>query len=359
MSQPETTVSKNTCVVVFAEGYTGMTLMQELAARSKELHFNQIIAIVDKDRKAESKDIQNMKTDLFRVDHYDSDDVKSVGKVLEKYKEGMNTLILIPPAQQHKEEFCKGSLHLFDDEQVKDTLKCFLLVSSILTAECVESQEVFKEFMDIENLCKSKCPENATCCIIRPGFYSQNLLLYTPQIQNGELPLPIGSKKLNMVDLADVGLAMVEVIINIHQEMSSQEQKGVATQSKFHGKTIDMLGTEMVSGNELAEMLTKVMDKDIKFKDISNNEAAKLLSLTNLIDPYEAQYLLSFYSLVKQGKLEQVMEQATKPENNMFQQLTKSKPTSMNEFLIKYKQDLIMPIQPGAFKRMTSGPIEE
>jgi hypothetical protein len=111
-------------------------------------------------------------------------------------KTGCDTLCLIPPAHPSKFDI---SMELANAAMKSGTVQNVLLISS---AGCDyaerDKQPRLREFIDIESLVLSTKGDASTKlghspCVIRAGFYAENLLLYSQQARNeGILPLPIG-----------------------------------------------------------------------------------------------------------------------------------------------------------------------
>lgn len=291
-------------IISSAEGFSGMTIFQELAIQKPPI--GQIIALVDQARKAEGADIAKMDT-KFNVKYHSYQEAE-----LKDAMKEADMLLLIPPAEASKRHHTEMVLNC----AMECGVKRILMLSSIGLEESDKAS--MREFLQLENTVKSKCKE---CVILRAGFYCQNLLLYSPQIRQGILPAPIGHGKMSMVDLADVGVALVRMV----QECASS--------NSHSGKIYSFTGPESLTGEQIAQQMSEVLGKSIQFKDISRNEAEKILTAAPAIDPYEAKYLLEFYDLVKADKMDFVTQD--------FQNLTGLAPTPLKEFFEKYKDDIL------------------
>lgn len=65
------------------------------------------------------------------------------------------------------------------------------------------------KFLAIENIVKDA--NFPASCILRAGFYTQNLLLYTDQLTAGYLALPIEDGRFSPVDIQDLSGAAMKV----------------------------------------------------------------------------------------------------------------------------------------------------
>jgi hypothetical protein len=106
-----------------------------------------------------------------------------------------DTICLIPPAHSEKYDITAELITSARKANVPNVL--FL---SSVGADLAErnKQPHLREFVDLETLVLANKGDPTTStghspCVIRAGFYAENLLLYAPQAkEEGILPLPIG-----------------------------------------------------------------------------------------------------------------------------------------------------------------------
>ncbi len=94
-----------------------------------------------------------------------------------------------------------------------------------------------------------------------------------------------------------------------------------------------MTGGECLSGTEIADMLSSKLGRSVSHKDISLNEAQRILQNQRTIDQYEAKYLLEIYSCIKTGKCEFVTKD--------YMKVVGEEPTPLNVFIEKYKDEFL------------------
>lgn len=151
----------------------------------------------------------------------------------------------------------------------------------------------------------------------------ENLLLYGPQVKHdGAIPLPIGLKhKFAPIALGDVSLVTAHVL-------TGRGKHGLADMHR--GQLIVLTGPMLAAGNELAECAHQALGESLEFDNISayviprpsilftvplsaffvslnklipkRAEAKRLLRRQSDADPSELEYLLEYYSLVREGK---------------------------------------------------------
>jgi uncharacterized protein YbjT (DUF2867 family) len=241
---------------------------------------------------------------------------------------GCDTICLIPPAHKDKMDI--------SEELVLATKKAgvpnVVLISS---AGCdyadPKKQPRLREFIDLENLVLEAKGDASTAtggspCVIRAGFYAENLLLYAPQAkEEGILPLPIGpNHKFAPVALGDIANIAAHVL-------TSKGKHGLA--DKHRGQMMIVTGPMLCAGEELATAASKALGVDLEFENISEREAKRVLKTHSEIDASEQQYLLEYYSLVREGKTNYIATTA-------FHDVTGQHPTEPDQFFEMYKAEL-------------------
>lgn len=162
--------------------------------------------------------------------------------------------------------------------------------------------------------------------MIRAGFYAENLLLYSKQAKKeGSLPLPIGSShKFAPVALGDVAHLAAHVL-------TGKGKHGF--NDRHRGQMMIMTGPQLCAGEELATAASKALGTELQFEDISEREAKRVLRSQSDIDPSEQQYLLEYYSLVREGKTNYIATTA-------FHDVTGEHPTEPDQFFSLYKEEM-------------------
>ncbi|KAJ9144708.1 Prestalk A differentiation protein A [Pleurostoma richardsiae] len=241
----------------------------------------------------------------------------------------VDTVCIVPPAKANKLELVK---EVVSAATKAGTVTNTLLISS---AGCDyaerDAQPRLREFIDIEALVlaskgEADTPLGHSPCVIRAGFYAENLLLYDKQAQKeGLLPLPIGpSHKFAPVALGDVAHVAAHVL-------SGKGKHGF--DDKHRGQMMVITGPMLSAGEELAEAASQALGTTLKFKDISEAEAKKVLKTQADLDESEKEYLLDYYSLVREGKTNYISTTA-------FHDVTGDYPTEPTDFFKLYEETM-------------------
>lgn len=239
---------------------------------------------------------------------------------------GCDTICMIPPA--HKDKF-NLTVELINVAKEAD-IPNFVMISS---AGCDlaerDKQPNLRQFVDLEALAMSGKGEGNTSlghspCIIRAGFYAENLLNYAPQAQKeGVLPLPVGTNHLFApVALGDVALLAAHVL-------TGQGPKGL--DDRHRGQLMVLTGPTLCTGDLMAQHASKALGSEMKFQDISEAEAKKVLKAQSESDQSELDYLLEYYSLVREGKTNYI-------STNAFHDVTGTHPQQPVDFFKVYAE---------------------
>ncbi|KAH7401634.1 hypothetical protein BKA66DRAFT_405898 [Pyrenochaeta sp. MPI-SDFR-AT-0127] len=239
---------------------------------------------------------------------------------------GCDTVCLIPPA--HKEKF-DITVELINATKKADVPNILFLSSVGADVAEREKQPHLREFIDLECLVMAAKGDGSTStghspCIIRAGFYAENLLLYAPQAQkDGILPIPIGESHLMApVALGDVAQLAAHVL-------TGQGENGF--DDRHRGQLMVCTGPLLCTGSELAANASSALGSPMSFEDISVAEAKKVLKAQSDSDPSELQYLLEYYSLVREGKTNYISTTA-------FVNVTSNHPQQPTEFFKVYAE---------------------
>lgn len=239
-----------------------------------------------------------------------------------------DTICIVPPAHVDKYEICVELVEVAKQAGIGNV--CLLSSAGCDYAD-PKKQPRLREFIDLETLVlqtkgDANTPTGGSPCVIRAGFYAENLLLYAPQAkEEGVLPLPIGdSHKFAPVALGDVAHVAAHVL-------TGKGPHGL--DDKHRGQLMIVTGPMLCAGNELATAASQAMGVEMQFKNISQAEAKRVLKAQSESDQSELDYLLEYYSLVREGKTNYISTTA-------FHDVTGEHPTEPVDFFKMYAGDM-------------------
>ncbi|KAG1782332.1 hypothetical protein EV702DRAFT_375684 [Suillus placidus] len=248
-----------------------------------------------------------------------------VGLAQDLRESGADTIFMIPPAHAHKLRLARDILKAVTAADIKNTV-----LLSVAGADLAEekTQPHLRQFTKLETEMMhprytgpGATKAGTSQCVIRAGYYAENLLPHEKDVNNnGMLRLPIGYvNSFAPVALGDV----VKVAANI---LVSEGPRGLS--ERFENQLITLTGPMMCNGVELAAAASQA-GVNIEFANISDVEATQLLESNTDVDK---QYLLEYYSLVREGKTNYV-------STLDFAPITGEEPTNLPEFFKTYESE--------------------
>ncbi|KAJ7575674.1 hypothetical protein C8J56DRAFT_1062904 [Mycena floridula] len=248
---------------------------------------------------------------------------QSLVKVLKK----VDTVMLIPPSVTQKVAVMQ---ELVDAVRVANITNVVLLSAAGCDLAERDKQPRLREFVDIEAMVLPLKGDTTTQasghspCIIRAGFYAENILLYGQQArEKAIIPLPTDGQKFAPIALGDIALLAAHIL-------TGQGPHGLA--DNHRGQLIVATGPMLTAGEELATAASSALGVKMEFQPITEQDAIQILSTQTDLDPSEQEYLLNYYSLVREGKANYVSTAA-------FIQITGVNPTSPEDFFRMYPEE--------------------
>lgn len=148
---------------------------------------------------------------------------------------------------------------------------------------------------------------------LRPNLYMQGLLLFRQMIAtHGQIAAPIGDARVSLVDVRDIAAVAAAAL----------------TEDGHEGKTYDITGPEALTHAEIANRLSEVLGKQVRFVDIS--DAAMLQALLSFHMPsWQAEGLVEDYGHYGRGEAASISQDV--------KSVTGSSPRDFQTFARDYK----------------------
>lgn len=257
-ASPKSPPSTRKILVTAGEGQTGRLLIDLLVDETYRKKFHSLTALVFSEEArpvlAEYEDVQ--------VLVYDPSDKQSLVSAMEQ----VDTCMLIPPARKDKAKITRTLLEAA--KKAKTVTNMVFLSSAGCDYAERDKQPRLREFIDLEHLAMQPKSDPSTGdtghspCVIRAGFYMENLLLYTKQVQaEGKLPIPIDhNHKFAPVALGDV----VQIAA---YALTSVGPHGLA--DDVRGEVLIVTGPMMIAGPELATAASQALGTKMEFESIT------------------------------------------------------------------------------------------
>ncbi|MFW6320138.1 MAG: NmrA family NAD(P)-binding protein [Bacillota bacterium] len=146
---------------------------------------------------------------------------------------------------------------------------------------------------------------------IRPGFFMQNIAgIHAEEIkENNEIYIPAGKSKTSFIDASDIGLAIATVL---------------SKPNKYKNTTHTITGPESLNYTQVAQILSDVLKRDIRYKKPSFLAYRKhYIKVRNLNKKY-VNVTMMLYLMTRLGTAKKVTD--------TFQTLTGKKPRTFKDF---------------------------
>ncbi|KAH8800408.1 hypothetical protein F5884DRAFT_810222 [Xylogone sp. PMI_703] len=329
-------MSRNVCISA-VDGQTGFLIAELLVSNPQfSSKVDSVSGLSLHPHNAKCKELEKLGVKIIT---HKPGRVKDMVKTLKD--SGADTICVIPPT--HKEKY-DITVELVNAAKQAAVPNVCLISSAGADMADRQKQPRLREFIDIEQLVmESKgdadTPTGTSPVVVRAGFYAENLLNYSPQAKEGILPLPIGnSHKFAPIALGDVALVVANVL-------SGKGKHGF--DDRHRGQLIVATGPMLAAGKELAEAASQALGVDMKFENISAAEAKRVLHAQAASDASELEYLLEYYSLVKEGKTNYISTCA-------FHDITGQHPQEPVDFFKIYAEEF-KPSEHPSKKRKTNG----
>ncbi|KIV80689.1 hypothetical protein, variant [Exophiala sideris] len=316
-------MSRNICITA-VDGHTGYSIAEFILSHDNlKKKVGTITGLALKPQSQHAKDLAKLGVKI--VPHKPGRMKEMVNAMKST---GADAVCLIPPAHQDKVEITQELIEATKRANIPNV--CFISSAGCDLAD-PQKQPRLREFIELETLVLSAKGDTSTetghsPVVIRPGFYAENLLLYAPQLlEEKTIPLPIGeSHKFAPMAIKD----LANVAANV---LTGKGKHGFS--DKHRGQLMVLTGPLLCAGKELATAASQSLGEELEFEDISENEAKKVLQAQSDLDPSELQYLLEYYSLVREGKTNYISTTA-------FHDVTGQHPLEPPEFFKEASEQL-------------------
>jgi hypothetical protein len=314
--------NRDICVTA-VDGNTGFLIAELLL--TDETFTSKISSVCGLTLNPAAQKCKELAADGCKIVHHKPGNMRGMVETL--LQTGCDTMCLIPPAHEEKYDIVEELVYAAKRANIPNV--CFIGSAGCDLAE-KKRQPRLREFVDLETLVLSAKGDPSTRlahspCVIRAGFYAENLLVYAPQAQKeGILPIPIGKEhKFAPVALGDVAQVAAHVL-------SGYGENGF--DDRHRGQLMVVTGPALVTGEELAAAAEESLKVRMKFEDISEAEAKRVLRSQSQSDKSELQYILEYYSLVREGKTNYISTTA-------YHDVTGSYPQEPDEFFSMYAEE--------------------
>jgi len=237
-------MSKRTIFITGATGNIGSSTIRSLNTTK-----DHIIAGVRSKTKAEP--LHTKDVDIREINFADKQGMVTSFKNVDR------VLIIPPGKEQNRGELAIHAIHNAKEAGVK-----FILLFSTLGCERKEIV-IDNQFRTAE---EALINSGIDYTIIQAPYFQENVLGMTQGIH-----LPLRDGYIPMVSVRDLGEACSRIL----------QADDI---SQYKGKTFKMTGPENLTGHQMAEILSKALNRTIKYTDVSVDEFKKSLMEKNVAE---------------------------------------------------------------------------
>jgi len=219
--------------------------------------------------------VKNLETDSSMMDSFGIEAVQcdlSNEQSVELACKGVQKLFLILPNAIERVQLCKNVVNAAKKANIQHMI--FLSIIDSSSKDVIFAQQ-YKECEQIIE--KSGIPYTN----LRSMFFQENIIALAPSILTEDvLKLSIEEGKFAPVCLADVGESACNVLLD--------------DRKRYLNQYFDLTGPQLLSGQDIANVLTKVSGKEITFTCVSIQEMTRIYKDLNYSE-FEALGLSELY----------------------------------------------------------------
>lgn len=188
--------------------------------------------------------LQEQGVELYPFDY-------SLSDTYEAPIRGADRMMLAPPGIENRGEVTAEIVKVAQRHGVK-----FIV---LIAGPAVDSSDILfsRQFRIPEKaIIETKIPYSFLRCM----YFQENFLWVKDSIAKGEIFLPTGEGKIPLISVKDIAAVALEILLN---------------PEKHEFKKYELTGPRALSGDEIAKELSDAIGKEVKFHNLSDEDAVK------------------------------------------------------------------------------------
>lgn len=248
--------------------------------------------------------IQKLRAEKYNADFLDFNSEESMSNIFEKG----DVLFLLNPLQENMLAYIENAVEAAKAKGIKFILRLSGMGSNPDSELLYSRRQGKADKMIIES--------GIDYSIICPNSFMQNFAVYySEMIKNSNAVfLAHGAGKVSYIDVRDIAQAAFEILKNPAQHKS---------------KIYELTGNEALSNYEIAAILSDVSGKNIKYIEISENDAAEAMRKAGV--PEWNIRILSGLDMVIRNNYASALSGA-------YKMITNQEPIDFKQFALDYKE---------------------
>ncbi|KAG8162475.1 hypothetical protein KVR01_008240 [Diaporthe batatas] len=218
---------------------------------------------------------------------------------------GCDTICVVPPVHEDKLDLTLELVTAAKTAGVRN----LLLISSVGAEYATkEKQPRMREFLEMETAVLSEIGQfglNHSPCVIRAALCIDHLLQCIIHARNdGFLTLPLGLRHNKFAPVALPSVASLAAHV-----LTGRGEHGF--DDRHFRQMMAVTGPSLFSGEDLAATVTSGSTRECVYQEISEAAAKRLFNFQSRIKQCEMDYILEYFSLVREGKLNYIATTAS------------------------------------------------
>jgi uncharacterized protein YbjT (DUF2867 family) len=279
-------------VVAGSTGNVGFALIEELAAMGVPVR-----ALVHTPEKVASVEREGVEANVGDL---------GAPETLEAVLEGVERAFLLTPPDPRQPEWENNFIEAAERAGVHHVVK-----QSVMGADVESPMRLGRIHGECERLLEES---SMGWTFLRPNLFMQTTLAFAEQVATeGRFYAPLPEAKTSMIDVRDVAAVAVKTL----------------TEEGHEGKIYELTGPEAISHREIAEKLSKVLEKPVEHVEVSFEEARGGMIEMGMPE-WLADALYELFEVRQAGY--------TAGVTDTVRQITGREPRSYEEFARDYKE---------------------
>lgn len=256
-----------TILVTGTTGTVGNQVLKQLSGTSRNIRIRAGGRSLEKVKRVVNSD----KVEPVQIDYHKSETISKAVKDVDR-------VFLVTPFQSDMVELTSNLLR----ESKKNNVKFMVMLSSLLAADLEHETIVGRLHRQEEKIIEES---GIPCTFLRPNAFMQNFVNFfglTIKTQNA-IYLPAGDQKVAFIDVRDIAAVAVRELTRF--------------QTRHENKVYHITGQEALSFSQVAEIISQEIDREIKYIDITDEEARKRMKEIGIDDWLTKAMIEQFYSI--------------------------------------------------------------
>jgi uncharacterized protein YbjT (DUF2867 family) len=165
---------------------------------------------------------------------------------------------------------------------------------------------------------------------VRPGYFATNALRWRPMVAAGEVKIPFADAIFDWIDERDIGAVAGKLLAGNTQALGAV----------LGDRGIPICGAELISQRKAAEIIAKVLGKDLKITSLTGEEGAQFyVKEAGIPEPMAKQLIKLLGERTEEGSDGQYGDSKLSNAQMNLRRVTGKDPNSFAQWAEDHKKD--------------------